>query len=899
MKRLVLLALIFTALGSAAHAQDWCLTPVPSVDSLKVRNIEYPYDHEMTSAVVRISVHMLHRTNGTGGITSQQADEQLEWLYEGFAPYNVSFVEVERDDQNVSFYDSNFHAMIFQYMRNNDDPAVVDIYLTEPDHYWDAGSAENIPSTALVLSGDRMFNEVIVHEMGHCLGLYHTFETMFGSEDPDGTNCEDAGDLVCETAACPGPLYAFTDTTTCELTPLFYQIYPDYDPDPTNYMVYAPIHCFVHFEDEQVDRMFATMETIPQIQAVLAWSPARFANYSSDTGLNFDGMPYSSVGFDYDYDPQDTRNLEDLMVTIASNATYSALCQATELSGKEVPVFADRTQTAFALAARPQVGLGGASVADMDNDGDLDMFCASGLTGTPRLYENDGDATFTDVTTSLGVADDAANTWAGLWGDYDRDGWADLFLVRGGEEDVFPDEDLLWQYNYLMRNDLDPDLGTGDFDNVTSAVGMTAGGANALPAITGTWCDVNNDNRLDLYLAQQAIVNGARGRLFVQQSNGTFSEQGGSLLPTGSLLGQTAVKMMDMDLDGDQDLVVGQRYFNLNGQVYWNDGSGDFTGDDPTFLPSMGDVSGLRVWDHDLDMRPDFLMTTLDPAQTSRFYHNVETATGPAFTDETHHVGLDEGNESGGLVVLDWNRDGDQDVYLGRETDDLQFFYRAEDQDGVDSLDKDFICVRLSSPQSVNNQAGIGARVSIQVGGVWYHQWVDGGSGRGGQDDLAITFPVPVSSGTYAVQILWPNGWVQNYNATVNPVDEDPETIVDDTNPTVVGTSVSASTAYDPNLQQFYWVFTWQTDYRSDWSLDKVSIGSCSCYSATEYTPGTGGVTQSVSRLSTGKYQHQLTVPIACQAPCTIPYTVTSAHRSGLSSTSSQKSLRITLCPQP
>lgn len=639
-------------------------------------------------------------------------------------------------------------------------------------------------------------------------------------------------------------------------------------------------------------------------------SRAVFENTLDESELDIQGNPYSSVGFESNYSEQAGRNYEDLMVTIASSGQRSALNRPYGMTNNGVPRFYDATSEAFTYDITPQIGLGGISVADMDNDGDLDMFCAAGAStspSVPHLYRNNGDGTFADVTDSLGLSSLAANSWAGAWGDYDSDGWVDLLIARGGEPGV-PPESMDSRPAYLLRNGLDPILGTGNFEDVTAAVGLTANSANIVASISACWGDINNDGRLDLYLADYRLnPAGVCGKLFVQQSDGSFLDETSSRLTIGLLVGQAAAQFADMDLDGNLDLVVGTRLAGVGAYVFWNNGSGYFNTKTPASLPPLGGVSGMKIWDQDLDLRPDLLLTTRDAQETSHFFHNHVVDSETVLLDETVHVGLDDGHEAGGLTVLDWNRDGDKDLYVGRPTTAEDFFYRTTNEEGDQDLGKSFINVKLSSPQSVNNQAAIGARVSIEVGAEWHHQWVDGGSGRGGQDDLTLTFPVPATTGTYPVQILWPNGWVQDYDADVrhydsqNLVGDDPEVIEDDTNPSVESSTVTFSSLWDPDLNRVKWVFTWQTKYRSDWSLDRVNVGASSCGGAAEYTPATSGAEHSILRLSTGKYQHTLIVPVTCQAPCTIPYTVTSAHPWGnsvISSTSSQKSFKIIYCPQ-
>ena len=237
---------------------------------------------------------------------------------------------------------------------------------------------------------------------------------------------------------------------------------------------------------------------------MLGASKAVFDNKDSDSKLAYTGTPYSSVGFDYNYDAQAPRNFEDLMITIASGGLTSVFNRPSFITSNGVPWFDDVTEDAFTSGIRPQVGLGGVAVADADNDGDLDLFCASGLSATPHMYVNQGNGTFADSTVAWGLDQVATNSWAGAWGDYDRDGWVDLFVTRGGDLGV-PPESMTGRPAYLLRNRLDPVFGTCAFEDVTAAAGLSANSANVAASIAACWGDINNDNRLDLYLAEYRL----------------------------------------------------------------------------------------------------------------------------------------------------------------------------------------------------------------------------------------------------------------------------------------------------------------------------------------------------------------------------------------------------------
>jgi hypothetical protein len=93
----------------------------------------------------------------------------------------------------------------------------------------------------------------------------------------------------------------------------------------------------------------------------------------------------------------------------------------------------------------------GATWADYDNDGDLDLFVAVGLNGNDRLYQNKGDGTFTKITAGDIVTSHGSSRGC-AWGDYDNDGNIDLFVANESG-----------QNNFLFRNN-----GDGTFSRITS-----------------------------------------------------------------------------------------------------------------------------------------------------------------------------------------------------------------------------------------------------------------------------------------------------------------------------------------------------------------------------------------------------------------------------------------------
>ena len=175
---------------------------------------------------------------------------------------------------------------------------------------------------------------------------------------------------------------------------------------------------------------------------------------------------------------------------------------------------------------------------DFDQDGDLDLFvtCTDGAT-TNQLYENKGAMPFVNVAATAGLAHAGASNRA-IWGDYDQDGFPDLFVANFSGED-----DILYHNN-----------GNQTFTNVTVAAGITADANCSDPE----WGDLSGDGLLDLFCAGNTVGTGHPPQLlWINNGDGTFAQIAAAAGVDDLDRNGLAVTYLDKDNDGDLDIFIG------------------------------------------------------------------------------------------------------------------------------------------------------------------------------------------------------------------------------------------------------------------------------------------------------------------------------------------------------
>ncbi len=312
------------------------------------------------------------------------------------------------------------------------------------------------------------------------------------------------------------------------------------------------------------------------------------------------------------------------------------------------------------------------ALGDVDGDGDLDVFMTRGPGSPNSLFVNRGGAqggatgVFELNETSV-VSNDDANSRRAAFGDIDNDGDLDLFVANSSEDD-----------NFLYVNQGGVQGGTeGEFVRVLDGAVVHDGGVSH----EGAFGDIDGDGDLDLFVANHGGVVGGPGALdFLYLNDGL-----GGFTPvlTGAVVSlnghSLCAGLADIDRDGDLDLFVGNNQ-GQDDRLFLNDGRGDFTPvTTEPLVAEGGETKACRFGDVDYDGDMDLLVSRRQ-GQLDRLFlndgegHFVPQALGPLTTEvgETHALGLGDLDGDGFFDIVVAKLDEPDAVYrgLGRQWKD-------------------------------------------------------------------------------------------------------------------------------------------------------------------------------------------------------------------------------------
>ncbi|HEY1263346.1 MAG TPA: CRTAC1 family protein, partial [Terriglobales bacterium] len=417
---------------------------------------------------------------------------------------------------------------------------------------------------------------------------------------------------------------------------------------------------------------------------------------------------------------------------------------------------------------------------DYDGDGFPDMYVTQ--YGRSILYHNNGNGTFSDVTEKAGVG---VNGWASsaVWFDYDNDGKLDLFVCQFVEFDKTSscgiDKDGKVHYciprpfrptpSWLFHNN-----GDGTFTDVSKESGIAAHLGKAWGVVAA---DLNNDGRMDLFVANDTVSN----FLFMNRGKGRFEETGLDADVAYSADGRArsgmGVDAADFNQDGWTDLFVAnidQEIFSL----YQNNRDGTF--DDQSMPLGIGMSTrwmsgwGLKFFDYDNDGNLDLIQANGFPDDLVEEFSNQVTYKEPLLL--FHNEGKtfkDVSGQSGpvfgknfaarGLALGDFNNDGAVDVLVA-VNDGPPVLLRNNAGKG-----NHWLGVNLAGKRS--NPDAIGARITYQAGDLQRTRVKTGGGSFLSSHDPRMVLGLGNRTRLDWLEVKWPPPGGETERLTDLPLD--------------------------------------------------------------------------------------------------------------------------------
>ena len=424
------------------------------------------------------------------------------------------------------------------------------------------------------------------------------------------------------------------------------------------------------------------------------------------------------------------------------------------------------------------------SVADYDNDGDPDLFVTN--YGDFKLFRNNGDKTFSDVS-SIAFPEGIKDSWYGgsTWGDYDLDGDLDLYVAG------YVDFSRRPQYTNLrfpmdfggLPNTIYRNNGDGTFKDLTSELNVLSDASRKSMQVL--FHDFNEDGFPDIFVANDTDANG----FYLNKGNGTFKVFSG---PSGlsTTDGSMGIEIGDINNDGLSDIVYTNYAAEVNAIAYLIDNKSSNDGklrnavftqnfDSPMIhklsWPKISWGPGLFDLDNDGDLDLFFANGHLNSVSGDNRQSNL------LFENNGNGLYKDISNSSGILgtgerihrsaMFADYDDDGKIDMFItvnGQQIEDGKGNTVFDPNQGRGILfqnqsktKNNWIKIRLEGNQS--NRDAFGTAVSLISNKRKQKQFLISGEGYFSSHAKELYFGLGQSNIIDNIQIKWPNGLIQTF----------------------------------------------------------------------------------------------------------------------------------------
>ena len=524
----------------------------------------------------------------------------------------------------------------------------------------------------------------------------------------------------------------------------------------------------------------------------------RFTDQTQAAGIHFkhtngaskqkylpETMGAGGLFFDYNKD-------EHLDIYLVNSGTLSRNAQSLRHADHADVLYrnnGDGTFTDATVEAGLQQNYGygmGCLAADYDNDGDADLYLTN--FGRNQLYRNNGDGTFTDVTSQAGVGDGSWSVSASF-GDFNLDGYLDLYVTNyldyqletahacflGGIHIYCGPHEYPGARDTLYRND-----GDGTFTDVTARAGLHKGGKGLGTLFT----DYNSDGYPDIFVANDAIPD----FLYRNNGDGTFTDvaiaTGVAYNSEGRATASMGIATGDYDNDGVSDLFITNFSLEIN-SLFHNDSDGFYTmttfetgladpsfsqlGFGTQFLDADNDgtlelfVANGHVWDNVSKITP-----SLSYKQQCQIFGNIGTG---QYSDLSETAGpfFKRPVVARGVAIGDYNNDGAVDI-LVTCCGEVPALLRNDSQTA--RRKNSWVKIRLIGTES--NRDGIGAKVWVQTNRSTQFKEATSGGSYASSSDPTLHFGIGTQETIESIKVEWQSGHLQtvDFSKTERPVND-------------------------------------------------------------------------------------------------------------------------------
>ena len=430
----------------------------------------------------------------------------------------------------------------------------------------------------------------------------------------------------------------------------------------------------------------------------------------------------------------------------------------------------------------------GVAVGDYNNDGHLDLYVTN--FGPNKLYRNNGNGTFSDVSEKSGVAgphwDMPKWSMGAAFGDYDNDGYLDLYVTNFARFNYQPDlpppspsspcrmkgvpiacppDKYQGTQGLLYHNNRD-----GTFTDVSEVAGITRKDPGRGFAVI--FSDFDNDGDQDIYVANDAGPN----FYYINEGKGKFVdaslESGTAVDEFGNAQGSMGLTVGDYNRDGMMDIFV-TNFIDQRRTIYQNMGSNQFQ--DSTTNSGIGMIGfhysgwGTKFFDFDNDGWLDLFFCNGHTMEQPEREFPADTFAEPSylmrnlqghFSDVSTDTGIRklQNKVSRGTAFGDFDNDGDIDMLVIHKND-VPYFLR---NDGGNL--KNWITLRTEGVKS--NRAGIGAHVVVRAGKARQIFEVRASDSYLSSNDLRVHAGLDQEK-VADVEIRWPSGQLDRHSQVV------------------------------------------------------------------------------------------------------------------------------------